>query len=235
MAEPIVIELRATGPAFDGASAIPITRDDFKVTNQRLYQADIPSGGVIPADFFGLLNAAQVKLVAVASRQFNPKSVARVTSADASPDLYREEIDLSPRFQSVFMSSNDVLRIRMVPPNPATGDRNIVTLVVNAMSENEALEYARNRLRPDNAHRRFRIIRTDNSAFAATPNAHINPNFTYLDTTKTFEVETTTQGYISLRDLTNPGADGVYAWVRFTGIAGGTGEVLQVDARTEET
>jgi hypothetical protein len=56
-----------------------------------------------------------------------------------------------------------------------------------------------------------------------------SPSIGYLTTT------TSGQGYVSVKDLAEVGSEGIYVWVRFTGIAQGSGEVFLVDPRTDES
>ena len=111
MAEPIVIELNKDTD-FDGVSPITLTRDDFAVTEKRYYKANVPGpAGLIASDLFGLFQSSSPKLVGLASSSFNPQSVARVISSDATGTM-REEIDLTPHVQHVLVFPGDKLAIR---------------------------------------------------------------------------------------------------------------------------
>lgn len=135
MAEPIVIELNKDTD-FDGVSPIALTRDDFTVSGQRYYKASVPGpGGLIAGDLFGLFQGASPKLVGLASSSFNPQSVARVISSDATGTM-REEIDLNPYVQHVLVFPGDKLAIRTME-----GARVQVVLVVNELNEGENIQY----------------------------------------------------------------------------------------------
>jgi len=234
MSEPTIIELTHTGAVgFDGTSPIELTRDDFTIKNQRFYSATIEAGGVVPADFWGLFTESDVKVVAIACETLSPASLARVGAKGGAPDVYREEIDLTPAFQSVYTSATDVIRLLVPIPSADSGERSVVTLIVNALNEEQAAEFARTR-GPEGRHSRYRVLRTDAVGFSLAPNIALQPQFDYLASTQTMVATTNSQGFIAVSEIARPGADGVYVWVRYTGIGGGTGDVYLIDARTGE-
>lgn len=235
MSEPTVIRLTHTGAAgFTGVDVIDLTRDDFAVVDQRYYTATIQAGGVVPADFWGLFRGSGIKLVAVAAESYSPMSVARVGASDSIADVFREEVDLTPTFQSVFMTPNDILRLSAPPQAAGSGERAVITLVVNTLNERQAADYARDRLQRQARHSRYSIRRTDQAAFALNTMDALLPAFTYDEPSQTMIAETDAQGYVSLREIARPGASGVYLWFRFTGIAAGAGDVFNISARTAE-
>jgi len=234
MSEPTIIELTHTGAAgFDGITPIELRRDDFAVKDQRFYSATIEAGGVIPADFWGLFTESEVKVVAIACESLSSRSVARVAASNGAPDVYRQEVDLTPAFQSVFTSATDLIRLRVPAPGAGSSERNVVTLIVNVLNERQAADYSKSRL-PNGQHRRYRVLRTDGVGFILNPTSHLLPQFEYLASTQTMVAMTDVHGFVSVREIARPGSDGVYVWARFTGIAGGTGDVYLIDARTGE-
>ena len=235
MSEPTVIRLTHTGAAgFTGVDVIDLTRDDFTVVDQRYYSATIQAGGVVPADFWGLFRSSGIKLVSVAAEGYSAISVARVGAGDGVADVFREEVDLTPTFQSVLMTSNDILRLSVPPQAAGSGERAVVTLVVNTLNERQAADFAKERLQRQARHSRYAIRRTDQAAFALNTAVALQPVFTYDESSQTMLAETDAQGYVSLREIAAPGASGVYLWFRFTGIAAGAGDVFNISARTAE-
>lgn len=237
MSEPTVIRLTHTGAAgFTGYDVIELTRDDFTAVDQRYYTATVDAGGIVPADFWGLFRSSGIKLVAVAVEGFSPASVARVSASDAAPDVYREEIDLTPAFQSVLMTSDDIMRIGAAHgSSPPEGERAVITLLVNSLNERQAAAYAQDRLQRQPRDRRYLITRTDQAPFSLLTTEHLELDYSYDEESQTMVAETAAQGYIRLRDLVRPGAGGVYLWFRFTGIGAGAGDVFNISARTRES
>lgn len=233
MSEPIIIELSSQAP-WDGTTALEITRDDLASRGGRFYAATIEAGGVIPADLFGLMSATSPKLVSIASTSESPYTVARVVPFGTNVNVFREHLDLRPRFQTVFLSALDTLRIQSDPELVAVTPHTI-TLVVNELNEAQALAIARRDLRPVDRTRRFRLLREDNSAWTLDPETVLDLDWSYDAPGSRYMTATTAaQGLVSIRSMYDTRFEGVYAWVRFTGIAGGSGEIHQVDPRTKE-
>ena len=233
MTEPIILELTSQTP-WDGTTALDITRDALASRGGRFYAATINAGGVIPADMFGLMSPASPKVISVASTSDAPNTVARVVPLGTAVDIYREQLDLRPRFQTVFLSAFDTLRIRSAPELIA-GTPYKITLVVNELNEAEAMALARHELRPRDRTRRFRLLRENSEAWTLDLESILELAWTYdADGSRYMTASTAAQGLITLRSLYDTRYEGVYAWFRFTGIAGGSGEVHQVDPRTKE-
>jgi hypothetical protein len=106
MTEPLYIELNKDGD-FDGVSPMPQSRDDFTVSGQRYYKANVSGpAGVIDSTLFGLFSDASPKLVGFAGSSFNPQSIARVLASDPLNSI-REEIQLTPYVQHVLVFPGD--------------------------------------------------------------------------------------------------------------------------------
>ena len=232
MAEPILIDLTHVGASgWDGVTTLALTRNDLTVSGQRVYTAEIDSGGVILGDVFGLFHAESFKLVSVAAKNHTPASFVRVGPRGVDETVYRQEYDLVPNFQSLVMAPTDTLRIFYPQENPASVEPLTVTLLINDLSEANAIRMLE-QYPEAGSHRRYRLSRAD--VFVATPGVAINPSWTYDAVTRTSEANVATQGTISVSDLANPQSQGVYAWFRFTGIVAGSGSVFGVDPRTQE-
>jgi hypothetical protein len=111
-----------------------------------------------------------------------------------------------------------------------------VTLIVNELSEAEAVRYAADTLRPTGRTIRAAIIRNDAQAFAVnTDGPLLTSPFTYNMSTGYLSSTVGSQGYVSVQDLVDPGSEGVYVWVRFTGIGPGDGDIHLVDPRSDDS
>lgn len=228
MAEPIVIELNKETD-FDGASPIALTRDDFTVSGQRYYKASVPGpGGLIASDLFGLFQGASPKLVGLASSSFNPQSVARVISSDATGTM-REEIDLTPYVQHVLVFPGDKLAIRTMD-----GGRVQVILVVNELNEGENVQYALGH-ETYAQWRRFRILRETGVPFAPT-GADWRPTFVFDPVTNILLSNDNGVGPIPASDLSlYPRHQGVFIAVRYSGNGAVAGKLHLVDGATRQS
>ena len=119
---------------WDGATIVDLSREDFEVKG-RHYKGNASSGGAIRGDFFGFLSGTTTKLVSIAANTLDPRVRATVTP-ELYPDRLRGQVDLTPVYQSMLMSSTDVLRI--VSQDGDAGTREI-TIIVNELSEAEAV------------------------------------------------------------------------------------------------
>ena len=215
--ESIVIELNKDTD-FDGVSPIALTRDDFAVSGRRYYKANVPGpGGLVPADLFGLFSSVSPKLVGLASSSFNPMSVARIISSDAT-GTFREEIDLTPQVQHVLMFPGDKLAILT-----KDGGRVQVIVVANELNEAEAVQYAL-------AHetyaqwRRFRIIRQTGVPFAPNLGTVWRPTFTFDPLSSLLVSTDNGTGTIPVSDLClYPRHQGCYISIRYSGNGAGGG------------
>jgi hypothetical protein len=231
MSEPMIFKI-TNELAWDGTTLVDITREVF-TKETRFYTTTIEKGGVIKGDFFGLLSGSAPKLVSIAVDSFDPLVRALVTPP-FDDDHHRHSIDLTPAYQTVFMAGGDVLRV--VSAGSLTPGSRIVTLIVNELSEAEAVRYAADTLRPTGRTIRARITRDDAQPFALNANGPLLTSpFTYNMSIGYLTSTVGGQGYVSVQDLVDPGSEGVYVWVRFTGIGLGDGEVHVVDPRTDES
>jgi len=228
MSEPLIFEIRNVGP-WDGSTVVSLTRDDFTRAGN-YYTGNVGVGGVIKSDFFGLMAATVPKLVSIAVQTYDPNAFARVTRADA--DVFGVQLDLTPAFQTVMLAAGDVLRINTAGGPGAT---DAVLLMVNEMSEAEFTAYSSRELRPRSRTSRLRVTRGDTAEFTLAPSAPLVPSFDYNPANGYLEAITVSQGYISVQQLARTGSEGVYVWVRYTGLGAGAGEVHVVDARTDES
>ena len=177
----------------------------------------------IASDLFELWNSP--KLVGLASSSFNPQSVARVISSDATGTM-REEIDLTPHVQHVLVFPGDKLAIRTMD-----GGRVQVILVVNELNEGENVQYALGH-ETHAQWRRFRIVRETGVAFApAGPDWR--PNFVF-DPTSCLLISTDNgTGPIPTSDLSlYPRHQGVFISVRYSGNGAVAGKLHLVDGAT---
>ena len=230
MAEPFVFVIGCE-TQWNGVTVVDLARDDFEV-NGRHYKATAPAGGAIRGDFFGFLSGTTTKLVSIAANTLDPRVRATVTP-ELYPDRLRGEVDLTPVYQSMLMSSTDVLRI--VSQDGDAGTREI-TIIVNELSEAEAVGIAA-QLMPARRMLRHRITRNDNGGFGLVVNTPLlTSSFTYSPSLDYLTATVGGNGYVSVKDLLPPRGDGggAYVRVRFTGIGGGTGDVYYVDPRTDD-
>lgn len=229
MAEPIVIELNKETD-FDGVSPIALTRDNFAVSGQRYYKATVPGpGGIVGSDLFGLFQGSSPKLVGLASSSFNPQSVARVISSDATGTM-REEIDLTPYVQHVLVFPGDKLAIRTMD-----GGRVQVILVVNELNEGENVQYALGH-ETYAQWRRFRILRETGVPFApALPGPDWRPTFTFNPISSLLFSNDNGTGPIPTSDLSlYPRHQGVFIAIRYSGNGAVAGKLHLVDPETRQ-
>ena len=227
MAEPILIELNKDTD-FDGVSPIALTRDDFTVSGQRYYKASVSGpGGLVASDLFGLFQGACPKLVGLASSSFNPQSVARVISSDATGTM-REEIDLTPYVQHVLVFPGDKLAIRTMD-----GGRVQVILVVNELNEGENIQYALGH-ETHAQWRRFRIVRETGVPFVPT-GADWRPTFVFDPISNILMSNDNGVGPIPASDLSlYPRHQGVFIAVRYGGNGAVAGKLHLVDGATRQ-
>jgi hypothetical protein len=228
--EPLKIRLYSEGD-FNGLTPMDYARADFQVRGQRFFEkVDIVGPvGQISGDFFGLFADTTPKMVGVASSSWNPMSVARVIPKD-NPDVFREEIDLTPRMAYVAMYPGDKLGIVT-----RDGGRVTVELVVTELGEGEHVALSL-RSPPEPQWRRFRIIRHDAGGFTHTPlgNAWI-PNFTWDPIENMLVTSTVGNGPIPARSLCMyPKFQGCYIAVRYSGIGNDDARLYIVDGHLRE-
>jgi len=232
MSEPMIFKI-TNQSAWDGTTLVDITREAFQQEG-RLYTTTIEQGGLLLGDFFGLFSGSAPKLVAIAVDSYDPRVRAHVTPNNDS-DHYRQVVDLTPVYQSVFMTGTDVLRVRSTGPGLLWAGSRKVTLVVNELSEAEAVRCVAGSLNTKQRMRRARILRSDDQPFLIHPQKLLTTGFTYDLNSGYLEATVANQGWVSVQDLVDPGSEGVYVWVRFTGLGIGTGEVHRFDDRTDES
>lgn len=221
MSEPLTVVLNNSG-VFDGSTAIPGTKtNDFEKSN-RTYSRTIEGGGVVPADFWGMFREDSPKVVGVSARTGDPNAIARVVTG-GDPDNFREQLDMRPLTQHVLLLPNDTLSLLTI-------DRGVtVELLVNELSESQHQEYARVYPRVDRT-RRFRIKRGDELDWAHAPTAAALALAWTYDATRGLNVATTTlQGPVRLDSFFSRQIEGVEAWVRFSAIDDGTGEIFLLE------
>ena len=96
---------------FDGTTEIESNRAGFTAVSPRYYTKSLTGPvGQISGDFFGFFSPWTPKLVGAALSTFNPQSVLRVIAKD-NPDVFREEVDLTPRMVYVAMYPGDKLAV----------------------------------------------------------------------------------------------------------------------------
>ena len=198
---------------FDGTTPISKSIADFERVGTRQYNITLSGGGVIPADFWGLLSSTAPKLVGVATKTWNPMSMARVQSEASSSD-FRQELDITPRLQHVGLFAGDCLALLT-----KDGGRTSVYLPVNEMSEEDHVRFA---LQHEQRHqwRRFRIIRDTGSGFVANFNASAwQPQFVWDETSNLLVAEDNSEGPIPIRWLClYPRHVGCFYTVRFANV-----------------
>ena len=227
--EPLTFRIDKEGD-FDGVTPMTLTRGDFQVTGQRYFIKSLGgAAGQIPGDFFGLFTDLTPKLVGIASSSWNPMSVARVVSKE-DPDVFREEVDLTPRMTHVAMFPGDRLAIYT-----RDGSRVCIQLVVTELAESEHVNLAL-QTPPEAYWRRFRIIRGDGGGFNHQPlNATWEPDWTWDTPTNMLIANEAVNGVIPARDLCMyPRFQGCYVSVRYSGIGAGNGELYIVDGHLRE-
>ena len=161
-AEPYKFTLTKEGD-FDGQTPMPYGRSEFQVEGQRLYSIDIEGpAGVIDADFFGVFSNLTPKIVGISGGTWNPYSVARVITT-ASPEPFRQEVQLTPEMHHVVMWPGDKLAITTYEEGRPT-----IQLVVNELSESEHINQAL-ASRVDPHWRRYRIVLASGQGLAPNP------------------------------------------------------------------
>ena len=228
MAEPLIFRIN-NETQWDGVTPVAIKRDDFE-KDGRWYSASTPDGGAIEGDFFGLLSKTAPKIVSIACNSLDPRVIAKVTPP-VFPARSRFVLDLTPTYQSVLMAGDDVLRITSQGPESGTRE---LTIIVNEISEQEAVRLA-TRLGAETRMVRHRIVRNDGQGFSlATNGPLLTSDFDYSLSIDYLTATVSGQGYVSIKDLVDPGSGGAYVWVRFTGIGNGDAELYLIDPRTDE-
>jgi len=155
MSEVRTIRLTKSGD-FNGATPIPLTRDDFTVSGQRNYSALLAGpAGVIDASFFGLFSPDSAKAVGVAFSSANPRSVVAILDPSGRP---REQVNLRPYFQYILLHPGERLGVLSSESTPAEAVTVELTLAVNELSEAQHLQWALTRP-PLDCHTRLRIVR----------------------------------------------------------------------------
>jgi len=215
---------------WDGVSPVGLQRSDFKVYDQRYYVGLIEApAGTFTADFFGVFSALTPKLVGVASSSSNPMSVLRVVSAE-DPDVFRDEVELSPRMVHVPVFPGD--RLSVVTHE---GGGSSLEFVVTELSDREHIELA-TVAAPRPVGRRIRIIRTGGSGFTHEPTTETwKPAMMWDASLGTLVAHEVVNGVIPARDLCmSPRAEGCYVSVRFSGLGVGEGQLLVADGHLRE-
>ncbi|GEM_PF-5397482 len=215
---------------WDGVTPSGLQRKDFTIHGQRYYVSSIEApAGRIGADFFGVFSSLTPKLVGIASSSSNPMSVARVVSTD-DPDVFREQVSLSPQLSHVSMFPGDHLAI-------VTHEDGICSLefVVTEFSDQEHIELAL-RSKPPATGRRIRIIRTGGTGFNHQPTANTwQPALKWDTSRRVLAAYEVVNGIIPARDLCmSPGAEGCYLSVRYSGLAGGEAQLFVLDGHLRE-
>lgn len=214
-----LITFKLTGE-WDGSTPISTGRDDITVEGTTRFYEGAVNGSIIAADYFGLFSRDAPKLVSIAIEGGDPAAIARVVASGSSPDDYREQVDLTNTYRSVFVGARDLLYIRA--PNRA-----IVWMMVNELNEPESVAFARTRLRNEDRVRRFRITRSDTNAW--TPNTTpMALTFAYNATSGYTEATTALQGSLPIKSLFANRDEGAYLWVRAGNIGANTLEIFNV-------
>jgi len=214
---------------WDGVTPVELKREDFRVFDQRYYIGALEApAGTFTADFFGVFSALTPKLVGVASSSSNPLSVLRVISGDG-PDVFREEVELSPRMVHVQVFAGDRLAI-------VTHEAGSTSLefVVTELSDRDHVQLA-NTAAKSAGGRRVRIIRTGGTGFNHVPTSETwQPALSWDASRGVLIGYEVVNGVIPARDLCmSPGAEGCFVSVRYSGI-GGAGRLFVVDGHLRE-
>ena len=215
---------------FDGSTEIESSRASFQAIGPRYYLRSLTGpAGQIHGDFFGFFSPGTPKMVGVSSSSWNPMSVVRVLSKD-NPDVFREEIDLTPRMAYVAMYPGDKLAVYT-----RDGGRVCVDLVVTELAESEHAQLAM-QSPPEAQWRRFRLIRQGSGGFDHTPLASTwFPDFTWLPTENMLVSSTVGNGPIPARALCMyPKFQGCFISVRYSGIGNGNARLYIVDNQLRE-
>ncbi|MCA9695361.1 MAG: hypothetical protein KC636_37625 [Myxococcales bacterium] len=230
MAEATTIQITNSGP-WDGSTPITITRRDLTQTG-RLYKGSVNAGGVISGGLFDLFDERGPRLVSLATSTWNPRHVARVVPRGST--IYRQEIDLTPNFQSVMLAPEDDLHIATRSAVLGGVGSVTVTLIVNDMSEQNAFAFQRVEHRPEELMRRFRVLRGDESGWAAVFNNRLHPEWSWDPASRYLIWRTNDSGVLAIEDFLDTGREGVSVWVRVTGMAAGMAEIFRVDGRSND-
>ncbi|MBK8262610.1 MAG: hypothetical protein IPK80_14910 [Nannocystis sp.] len=153
------------------------------------------------------------KLIGVASSNWNPQNVARMLAKD-NPDIFREEVDLTPHMAYLVMYPGDTLAIRT-----QDGGRVCVQIVVTELAESEHVSLALG-TPPEPQWRRFRLIRDLSGGFSHLPlNNTYSPPFHWDPGLSMLVTNAIGDGPIPARDLCMyPTFQGCYVSVRYAGI-----------------
>ncbi|MEZ4453090.1 MAG: hypothetical protein R3B09_26755 [Nannocystaceae bacterium] len=227
--EPLYFRMMKEGD-FDGLTLIDKRRQDFIAQAGRVYSINLSgAAGQIAGDFFGFFTDNTPKSVSIAGPSWNPQSVARVISKD-DPDVFREEIDLTPQMVHVPMYPGD--RLGIVTRD---GSRTCVQIVVTDLSESEHVALAL-QSKPSVFSRRLRIVRSDGSGFSHLPlTSTFDPDFTWDVTTNMLITSAISAGVIPARSLCHyPRFQGCYISVRYSGIGAGDAALYIVDGHLRE-
>jgi len=227
--EPIAFRIDNTVD-WDGVTPVGLQRGDFKVFDQRYYVGSLEApAGTLTADFFGVFSALTPKLVGVASSSSNPLSVLRVLSAD-DPDVFRQEVELSPRMVHVPVFAGD--RIAIVTHESGS---NSLEFVVTELSDRDHVQLA-SMASDEVGGRRVRIIRTGGSGFTHEPTTETwQPALSWDASRGVLLGYEVVNGVIPARDLCmSPRAEGCLLSVRYSGIGDGVGRLFVVDGHLRE-
>ena len=227
--EPIAFRIDNTVD-WDGVTPVGLQRGDFRVFDQRYYVGSLEApAGTLTADFFGVFSAQTPKLVGVASSSSNPLSVLRVLSAD-NPDVFRQEVELSPRMVHVPVFAGD--RLAIVTHESGS---NSLELVVTELSDRDHVQLA-SMVSKEASGRRVRIIRTGGSGFSHEPTTEAwQPALSWDPSSGVLIGHEVVNGVIPARDLyMSPRAEGCLLSVRYSGIGDGVGRLLVVDGHLRE-
>lgn len=228
MAEPLMFRLIKEGD-FDGLTLINKQRQDFIATAGRVFSIELSgAAGQISGDFFGFFTDNTPKSVAISGMTWNPQSIVRVITKD-DPDLFREEIDLTPQMAHVVMFPGDRLGI------VTKEGRTCVQIMVSDLSESEHVAMAL-RSGPSVFSRRFRLVRSDGQGFNHLPLAQtFQPVFAWNSTQNMLVATTVENGVIPAHELRlYPRFQGCYVSVRYSGIGAGDGALYIVDGYQRE-
>jgi hypothetical protein len=211
--EPITFWLHKEGD-FNGQTPIELDRSKFAIEGGRVYRAHLTGpAGQISADFFGVFSDLTPKLCGIASSSYNPQSVARIIPKD-DPDVFREEVDLTPQMVHVAIYPGDRLAIYT-----QDGGRVCIQMVVTELAESEHVSLAL-RTPPVPQWRRFRLIRSGSGGFSHLPLVNsYSPPFAWSPGLSMLVTSTLGDGPIPARDLCMyPTFQGCYVSVRYAGI-----------------
>ncbi|MBK8262846.1 MAG: hypothetical protein IPK80_16110 [Nannocystis sp.] len=211
--EPITFRLRKEGD-FDGLTKMQQRRSNFQIVTGRVYELDLTGpAGQIDGESSAFFPDVTPKLIGVASSNWNPQNVARMLAKD-NPDIFREEVDLTPHMAYLVMYPGDTLAIRT-----QDGGRVCVQIVVTELAESEHVSLALG-TPPEPQWRRFRLIRDLSGGFSHLPlNNTYSPPFHWDPGLSMLVTNAIGDGPIPARDLCMyPTFQGCYVSVRYAGI-----------------